>query len=162
MLERVNKPTINKENYKNDIIVAGIDNVKVGIAKCCNPIPGDDIVGYITKGNGIKVHRKDCPNIKNEKARLIDVVWNYNVEKKKYPVDFQVDCTDRPNLLVDIMNAVNSIGASLININAKFHSHTNTTTISCTVLIYDNDTLENLFQNIRQIKSVIELHRVQH
>ena len=150
------------KNNVDSVLLADGSSAMISLASCCTPIPGDDIVGYITKGNGIKVHRKDCPNIKNEKARLIDVVWNYNVEKKKYPVDFQVDCTDRPNLLVDIMNAVNSIGASLININAKFHSHTNTTTISCTVLIYDNDTLEKLFQNIRQIKSVIELHRVQH
>jgi GTP pyrophosphokinase len=64
------------EEYNGDIIVCGIDNVRITVASCCKPIKGDKIVGYITKGRGISIHRQDCPNIINTKDRVIDVCWN--------------------------------------------------------------------------------------
>ena len=74
--------TVSPTSIKNDIIVRGIDQIKVNVASCCKPIPGDSIVGYITKGNGIAVHRMSCPNIKDIEERIIEVSWNDEITKK--------------------------------------------------------------------------------
>ena len=119
MLERVNKPTINKENYKNDIIVAGIDNVKVGIAKCCNPIPGDDIIGYITKGEGVIVHKKSCVNIKSMEDRLIDVEWNIDVNDKLFFANFTLISNTSDNHILDIVTKASTRNIMISSINEK-------------------------------------------
>ena len=98
MLERVNNNLEIKENYKNDIIVDGVDNIKVSVAKCCNPVPGDEIIGYITKGEGIIVHKKSCPNIKNIDTRLIDVDWNSSNSDKLFIARLRV-MTDTTNII---------------------------------------------------------------
>ena len=134
----------------------------ISLANCCSPIPGDPIVGYISKGNGIKVHRADCPNIANEKARLIDVIWNPNATITSFPVDLSIECNDRPNLLVDIMNVTSQAGKSMITISAKYHQNTNTTSVSMTVLVKNLDELGKLSQAIKQIKNVIEVRRILH
>ena len=134
----------------------------ISLANCCTPIPGDEIVGYISKGNGIKVHRADCPNISREKARLIDVIWNKNASIKAFPVDFSLECDDRPNLLVDLMNATSQSGKSLITIGAKYHPNTNTTSVNMTVLVPNLEELDKLFQALKQVKNVLEIRRVLH
>ena len=103
MLEKINNSTSKKSsNHKNDILVSGLDNVLINIASCCMPVYGDEIIGYITKGNGITVHKSDCSNIKNVKERLIDVAWNENSDEK-YITSIVVETDNSKNILLDIV-----------------------------------------------------------
>ena len=104
------------------VIVKGIDNCLVKLSECCNPLPGDEIIGYITKGRGVSVHRKDCPNVADllkEQNRIIDVKW-YNDEKKSsYTVEIEIFANDRNGLLGDIVQKLNDSKVRLISVNAK-------------------------------------------
>ena len=103
MLEKINNSTSKKtSNHKNDILVNGLDNVLINIASCCMPVYGDEIIGYITKGNGITVHKSDCSNIKNVKERLIDVAWNESSDEK-YITSIVVETDNSKNILLDIV-----------------------------------------------------------
>lgn len=103
------------------IVVKGIDNCLVKLSKCCNPLPGDEIIGYITKGRGVSVHRKDCVNVNEllkEENRIIDVKW-YNEEEVKYTVEIEILANDRNGLLADIVQKINESKAKIINISAR-------------------------------------------
>jgi GTP pyrophosphokinase len=155
------KKTI-REN-KDIVLLLNGDSAMISLANCCTPIPGDDIVGYVTKGRGIKVHRANCPNIVGEEARLVGVKWNENQPPEaKYPVDFAIDCFDRSGLLVDIMNTVTAQGASVTNISAKYKASHGTSTINCTVMIKDKAALDKLFSALQLIKSVYSIRRALH
>lgn len=117
MLERVNNNLDVKENYKNDIIVDGVDNIKVSVAKCCNPVPGDEIIGYITKGEGIIVHKKSCPNIKNIDTRLIDVDWNSSNSDKLFIARLRVMTDTTNNHILDIVTKASTRGITISSIN---------------------------------------------
>ena len=117
MLERVNNNLEIKENYKNDIIVDGVDNIKVSVAKCCNPVPGDEIIGYITKGEGIIVHKKSCPNIKNIDTRLIDVDWNSSNSDKLFIAILRVMTDTTNNHILDIVTKASTRGITISSIN---------------------------------------------
>lgn len=117
MLERVNNNLEIKENYKNDIIVDGVDNIKVSVAKCCNPVPGDEIIGYITKGEGIIVHKKSCTNIKNIDTRLIDVDWNSSNSDKLFIARLRVMTDTTNNHILDIVTKASTRGITISSIN---------------------------------------------
>ena len=102
LLEKVNNRSLDKENYKNDIIVAGSGDILVNIAKCCKPVKGDEIIGFITKGQGITVHKKDCSNIINRKERMIEVNWNYEKDTS-YLTDLIIETDNAKNYLTDII-----------------------------------------------------------
>ena len=116
----------NRKNQKSKpsdsgIIVKGIDNCLVKLSKCCNPLPGDEIVGYITKGRGVSVHRKDCINLKDllsEDNRMIDVEW-YNENQSDYNVDIQIYSNDRSGLLVDILKELGTTKAKIMAVNTR-------------------------------------------
>ena len=112
MLERVNNNLEIKEN-----IVDGVDNIKVSVAKCCNPVPGDEIIGYITKGEGIIVHKKSCPNIKNIDTRLIDVDWNNSNSDKLFIARLRVMTDTTNNHILDIVTKASTRGITISSIN---------------------------------------------
>jgi guanosine-3',5'-bis(diphosphate) 3'-pyrophosphohydrolase len=152
-----------EKDTKDAVVLANGDSAMISLANCCTPIPGDEIVGYVSKGRGIKVHRANCPNIQGEEARLVEVKWNENVTNDiKYPVDFSIECYDRSNLLVDIMNTVSGQGATVTDINAKYKASHGVTTIACTVLIKDKAALDKLFAALSQVKSVFSVRRALH
>ena len=103
LLEKVNSHPININN-KNDIIVAGVDEILVNMAKCCKPVKGDKIIGFITKGQGITVHRSDCANIVSPTERLIEVEWNNN-SNSSYLTDLFIEADNNKNYLTDIIAA---------------------------------------------------------
>ena len=110
--EEDNKPkkinTIKDTSSNNDVVVGGIDKVKVNLANCCNPVPGDEIIGYITKGNGISVHRKNCHNLEFLDNRTVNVEWN-DVTNQKYETTIHINSKSKDNKLVDILQKLNML-----------------------------------------------------
>ena len=153
-----------KETQKasnSGIIVKGIDNCLVKLSKCCNPLPGDEIIGYITKGRGVSVHRKDCTNVSDllkEENRIIDVKW-YNDEKKSsYTVDIEIFANDRDGLLVDIMKKINDSKVKLLGINARATKERIAIT-DATIEIDSLESLNQLTRELRKVDSVYEVNR---
>lgn len=154
-----------KENFEDDncpVMVEGAKGIKITLGSCCTPIPGDEIIGYVTKGNGITVHRKGCPNIANEKARLIDVSWKTNLKDDQYPVDLLIECNDRLNLIADILSALAAVKIKCTEISAKLHSENFTCSISAQIYVKNTTELSKAFQIIKNVKDVYEIKRVIH
>ena len=143
------------------VYAKGAGKIAISLANCCTPIPGDDIVGYVSRGKGIIVHRKSCPNIQNEKERLIDVYWRDDLEFATYPVDIYIESSDRNNLLVDIMNLFSSARVMCSNL----HAHTNqnlTCTITATLMVSDAKRLTDIFNMLMNVTGVYEVSRIVH
>ena len=140
----------------------GADNIAISLANCCTPIPGDPIVGYVTKGKGISVHRADCPNIVNETERIIDVFWKEGLETATYPVDIMIEASDRANLVVDVMHALTNNHITINSISAKKNSSTLTATLSAQIMIQNNKKLNDIFAILHGIPGVYEVNRVTH
>ena len=154
---------VKQVKYKGDIIVEGASTgIKIEPAVCCKPIPGDKIIGFITRGSGIKVHRTDCPNVVNEKRRLIDARWNDIGESTVYPVDLEIVSYDRNNLLVDLMGLISSSNIRIDSISAKSHYVNKTATLTCTVYLKDIDMLHTLISKIKSITGIVEVNRISH
>ena len=144
----------------NGVIVKGIDNCLVKLSKCCNPLPGDEIIGYITRGRGVSVHRKDCVNIKDlfkEENRIIDVAWEKE-HQASYDVNLTVLANDRLGLLADIMNVLSNTKANLVEINGKTGKN-RIALIDITIEIKNLDELNNILKSIRKVDSVYEVKR---
>src|SRR5699024_6377620 len=118
-MEEIKSDVEDKKLSKQDfgVRVEGVDNLLVRLSKCCNPVPGDKIVGYITKGRGVSVHRTDCPNIQSTEAkeRLLDVKWEREQnEQRQYHVDLEISGYDRRGLLNEVLQAVNEMKTNII------------------------------------------------
>ena len=141
---------------------AGIDNVLVRFAKCCTPVPGDPIVGYITRGRGVSVHTEDCPNasqiLRADPGRTIEVWWDTR-ERSSYPVDIEMEALDRPGLLTVVMNAVAETKATVSAVTART-SKNSTALIAMTVEIDDVDHMNNVISRLRRVSGVKDVHRV--
>ena len=146
----------------NPVIVKNAGNVAINLGPCCTPIPGDNIVGYITRGKGITVHRSNCPNIAKEKNRLIDVYWNEELEAQQYQVDIQINGSDRSTLLIDIMGVLSQMKCNCSAISSKVHSSSGTSTIQATLLVHNASKLEDIFNVLRNVKGVYDIVRVIH
>ncbi|MCQ2802097.1 MAG: bifunctional (p)ppGpp synthetase/guanosine-3',5'-bis(diphosphate) 3'-pyrophosphohydrolase [Bacilli bacterium] len=141
----------------------GADKIAINLANCCTPIPGDTIVGYITKGKGITVHRHNCPNISNENERIIDVFWRDDLEFSTYPVDISLEANDRNNLLIDIMNTASSTKFEISSLNAQLQHHNRSIVIvTMTIYVSDSKRLNDIFNVLLNIKGVYEVKRVIH
>lgn len=150
-----------RSTSKYGVTVPGIDSIVISLAPCCSPIPGDDIVGYITKGQGVKVHRRDCPNVQDIKDRLIDVEWDDEVSTSKtYAVNLVVHSTDRNFLLSDIVTVSSQCKVNLQHVDSKVNDDGIHATTKLTVLVHNAEHLKNLMVNLRKIISVISVERV--
>ncbi len=149
-----------KAPSKSGIIVPGIESMMISLAGCCSPIPGDEIVGYISKGNGVKVHRRDCLNVANEKSRLIDVEWDDRREPRKYEATIQIYSHDRNFLLTDLMTVISQCKASLQNINSSVNQEELTVSTKIMLLVDDYDHLKTLIANLKKVNSVVSVERV--
>ena len=147
---KVNTPKI---NYKSDILVEGVPDIMVNIAKCCMPIKGDEIVGFITKGQGISVHKKGCSNVPNN-DRVVSVSWNMGASNY-YFTNIYVYVAIGFDLLVNIITEVGKMGCIVRSCNTK--EFDNKTMYELNVRIKDKEELDNVMKNIRKIHNVIDV-----
>ncbi|MFQ7866563.1 MAG: RelA/SpoT family protein [Blautia wexlerae] len=149
---------------KSGIVVKGIHDVAVRFSKCCNPIPGDEIVGFVTRGRGITIHRTDCINVLNmsetDRTRLIEAEWQQpdTKEKEKYMAEIQVYANNRTGLLVDLSKIFTERKIDLRSINSRT-SKQEKATISMSFEIGSKEELRSLIEKIRQVESVIDVER---
>ena len=145
----------------NGIIVKGIDNCLVKLSKCCNPVPGDEIIGYITKGRGVSVHTTDCVNVKElleEDNRIIDVRWYEENKKSSYTVDIEIFANDRTGLLADIIKELSNQKTKLMAVNARANKEKIAIT-DITVEVENLDELNKVLKTLRKVDSVYEVNR---
>lgn len=142
------------------IVVKGIDNVKVRIAKCCTPVPGDEIVGFITMGRGVSIHRSDCINLKNNmnEDRLIPVRWEID-EKEMYSAEIEVRASNKNNVLADIANRIHDARLDIQNLSAREDKDHNLI-IRTVVRIHHIDELARLLKKLERVENVYEAYRV--
>ena len=141
------------------VIVPGVDTIAVSLANCCRPIPGDSIIGYISKGQGVKVHRADCPNIVNEKKRLIPVQWEEGLDEKQYEVNLIIHSDDRNYLLSDIVTTLQQCNVYLKHVDSAVDDGNLEATTKLTVSVKNAAHLQNLISNLKKIRSVNEVIR---
>lgn len=145
---------------ENGIIVKGIDNCLVRLSRCCNPVPGDPIIGYITRGRGVSVHRRDCVNVGSnldDSDRLIEVKW-YTATNVAYKADITVMANDRTSLLMEVTNAIGESKIPLKAINART-TREQIAVMNLTLEITDTEQLEKIIKKLKKIESVFEVTR---
>ncbi|SHI65217.1 GTP pyrophosphokinase [Clostridium amylolyticum] len=159
--EQISKTYQNKPNNVG-VTVKGLDNIMVRYAKCCSPVPGDEVVGFITKGRGISVHRADCANMKNlpieEKHKLVDVSWG-NGKGEEYISEIQVKAEDRAGLLSEVMEIISESNFHLEALNAK-SLRQNIASINIKLRINSVDQLRDIMRKIRRLNGVMEVYRM--
>lgn len=149
---------------KGGIVVKGIDDVAVRFSRCCNPVPGDEIVGFVTRGRGISIHRTDCVNVLHmseaERMRMIEAEWQgfSNGSGEKYVTEITIYAANRTGLLVDLSKTFTERGIDLMTINSRL-SKQGTATISISFEISGTEELNRIIEKIRQIDSIIDIER---
>ena len=149
------KPVVNASD--SDILVGDTANIEVHIANCCMPLPGDEIVGYITKASGIRIHRKDCTNIELFEDRIIDAKWNTEIINK-YNSELIIHTNSQENILVDIVHEASSMGITVENVNLLYKSNNNVYSVD--VLVKNLETLQKYITNLYKIKHVNDVERI--
>ena len=150
-----------KKAPKSGVVVEGIDNCLVKFSKCCNPVPGDEIIGYITKGRGVSIHRTDCENMQEllkDEDRIINVSWYAEEAKGAYSVDIEILSNDRTGLLSDIVKEITSLKINIMGVNTKT-SKDRIATIDITIEVQDTEQLNKVIKAIRKVDSVYEVNR---
>ena len=155
VLNKIQNRNIKEIDIKNDVLVSGIDNIKIMLANCCNPIKGDDIIGYISKGNGVIVHNKECHNIKDSE-RLIDVTWNKNITTK-FKTNLEIISNKKDNILLDIITKTSSLNITIIKVDTKIYDKDIKYRLSLEV--EDKEKLEKYIISLKQIPEIIKVER---
>ena len=148
---------VTSKNMDADIIVSGIDKVRVNLANCCCPVYGDDIIGYITKGNGISVHRTNCHNLEMLETRTLEVHWNSNVNKR-YLTNILIYTNTHENHMLDLMQVISSMNVSVDGI--KTMSKIDTILYEASIYVTGLDQLTKLFSNLEKQNYVDHCERL--
>ncbi len=156
LIERVNRNNSEAKTYKNDIIVDGIPEILVTIAKCCKPVKGDDIIGFITKGQGVSVHKKDCSNVSDLDERLIDVAWNMNSDSS-YLTDIYIETENNKNYLTDLIATITKRNAYIDTLKTKEYLKSNLYEI--TVKVKNKEELDTIIRDLENLSFVINARR---
>ena len=155
-LEKVLKYSSKTMEASGDIIVDGMDDLKVSFGGCCTPVKGDDVVGYISKGNGITIHRRNCHNICNLNERIINVHWNDNASKK-YVTNVIIYTEKKDNLLLDIISKTTSMNVGVKSVNTI--NNTDYNAYDLDILVDDKETLDRYMNVIGQLPFVTSIER---
>jgi GTP diphosphokinase / guanosine-3',5'-bis(diphosphate) 3'-diphosphatase len=144
------------------VIVEGFDDLLVRLARCCTPVPGDRIVGFLTRGRGVSIHRDDCPNAKalstNDEGRMIKVWWD-NRQQGTFTAAIQIEAMDRTKLLRDVSTAISDVGVNILSSSTR-SGRDGIATLTFTFELADPSHLEHVIQSVRQIDSVFDAYRV--
>lgn len=156
------KPRKTRAKASHGILVKGEDGIMVKLARCCNPIPGDPIVGYITRGSGVAVHRADCPNVlsnnPDEQSRLIEVAWDISLDTV-YKVNIMITANDRANLVGDILTITSESKLNIFSMNCKADKN-KLATMQFGIDITSLEQLEYIMNRIRRLKGVYSVERI--
>ncbi|MYL33350.1 RelA/SpoT family protein [Pontibacillus yanchengensis] len=158
----IKAPSGPSKKKDSGVKVKGVDNLLVRLSRCCNPVPGDEIVGYITKGRGVSVHRADCPNVQTEdvKHRLLPVEWeNTGEDSKQYSLDIEISGYDRRGLLNEVLQAVNETKTNITAVSGK-SDRNKMATINMTIMIHNISHLRKIVDRIKQIPDVYTVRRM--
>ena len=149
------------ESHASGVIIKGIDNVKIRFSKCCNPVPGDAIVGYITRGRGVSVHRADCTNIHDlsdsDDQRFIEVQWD-DKEKATFISELQIKALDRPKLLQDITSLYVDAKLNAVSLNLRINKE-KVAIVDIGFEINETKQIEDLIKKIKKLDGVLEVYR---
>lgn len=155
------KPRRSKAKASHGILVKGEEGIMVKLARCCNPIPGDPVIGYITRGSGISVHRTDCPNVlsnnPDEQRRLIEVSWDITTDAV-YKVNIVINASDRTGMMADIMQVTSEAKLNINALNCRTDKHKNAY-ITMGLDISNLDQLDNIMNKIKRMKGVYSVER---
>ena len=147
---------------KSGITVKGIHDMAVRFSKCCSPVPGDEIVGFITRGRGVSIHRTDCPNIMSlpeiERGRLMEADWEDMGDSGKYFADITVYANDRNGLLADITKVLTEKNISILSLNTRV-AKGDVATLQITFEVESREELHRVIDKIHTIDSVIDIER---
>jgi GTP pyrophosphokinase len=149
---------------KSGIIVEGIDNCMVKFAKCCAPVPGDPIVGFVTKGYGVSVHRADCPNVDPKKrrpedqGRWVEVTWSNRKDQQEYSTTLEVHAKDRPNLFLDVAAALSAVKVRVDTINAR-GTPDGFATVFIMLTVRDRYELDSVIRRLQSVSGVMTVTR---
>ncbi|EOT30622.1 RelA/SpoT family protein [Enterococcus saccharolyticus] len=157
------EPEKMKIRHEGGVVIQGVENLLIRMSRCCNPVPGDAIVGYITKGRGISIHRADCPNVTNApeyENRLIEVEWEDTASnQKEYAADLEIHGYDRSGLLNDVLQVISSQSKKLLGVTARSDKDKQAT-IRLSVSIQNLSHLQTITDKLKQVPDVYSVHRV--
>lgn len=161
----VNKPSpasSKSSSSKSNLIIEGVDDLLTQLARCCRPIPGDNIIGYITKGRGVSIHQINCSNIQQainfRPERIIEVAWSTE-KPQAYPVDLTIEASDRAGLVRDVSNVIANENLPILGINTRVNKMNNEAYISLTIEIKSLEPLNKIFAQLRQVAGVTRVSR---
>lgn len=151
-----------KTKDNSGVIVEGVDNLMIRMARCCNPVPGDEIVGFITKGRGISVHRKDCDNLKSlspeERARFIEVKWDPQNMSKSFNAEISLIAKDQKSMISSISKICEDLDVNILGLNAKANKD-ETVKINLTLSIKDKNQVEKICRSLKGVPGILEAYR---
>lgn len=154
------KENIKKIVTETGVYVKGVDNILVRLSKCCKPIPGDEIVGFITKGRGVTVHRIECPNVKNEdENRLLDVEWVDSINKRDYPISLQIYAFDKEMILNTVLLKLNESKLVITKLNSESKAD-KTCVINVSLLVKNVEECDFIIRKLRQVSDIYNVERV--
>jgi GTP pyrophosphokinase len=156
---QVSAPTVTETSVARGIQVMGVGDLLTRLARCCSPVPGDRIVGFITRGSGVTIHRADCPNVTHgtEHERLVEVEWG-RLQQQVYPVAIRLEAWDRDGLLRDVAALVAEDRVNMTSVSAATHTD-HTAIIKATLEISDLRTLSRILNRLERIKGVRSVTR---
>lgn len=160
-VEMQKEPEKMKIRHEDGVVIQGADNLLLRLSKCCNPVPGDDIIGYITRGRGVSIHRRDCPNIQQEhKDRLIEVEWENTKTDKIYNAELQVTGFNRNGMLNDILNVINAQTSQLRNVVGRVNADDNLAVVKLVIGIQGINELNDIVDKLKNVPDVYAVKRV--
>ncbi len=162
MLTSVKRPKKHEAHTSNGVVVKGLNDVLVKLARCCNPVPGDEILGFVTRGRGVSVHRRDCPNataLLDEPDRIIDVSWDTEpTASTAYKVEMYLEARDRMNLLRDVTVALSEMRVNVLSCTTATHAD-DMVEMHFLIVLSDVNQFESILRRMRGIDGVFEATR---